>query len=97
MIISKDGHGIWTNMEDEILKVAVVKFGENQWSRISNLLSSSFFRKSAMQCKARWYEWLHPRVKKMEWTRQEDERLLHGVKVSPGQRRTIAGGVCWAC
>ncbi|KAL8097038.1 cell division cycle 5-like protein [Apium graveolens] len=91
--ITNDDIGMWTNMEDEILMVAVMKFGENQWPRISNLLSSNFFRKSTLQCKARWFEWLQPRIKKTEWTRQEDEMLVHAVKVNPGQWRTLAGGV----
>ena len=48
---------MWKNTEDEILKAAVMKYGKNQWARIASLLS----RKSAKQCKARWYEWLDPR------------------------------------
>lgn len=31
-----------------------MKYGKNQWSRIASLLH----RKSAKQCKARWFEWL---------------------------------------
>jgi hypothetical protein len=38
------------SQQDEILKAAVMKYGLNQWSRISSLL----VRKSAKQCKARW-------------------------------------------
>ncbi len=30
--------GIWKNTEDEILKAAVMKYGKNQWARISSLL-----------------------------------------------------------
>ncbi|KAG0458157.1 hypothetical protein HPP92_023314 [Vanilla planifolia] len=52
--------GVWKNTEDEILKAAVMKYGKNQWARISSLL----VRKSAKQCKARWYEWLDPSIKK---------------------------------
>lgn len=37
-------------LQDEILKAAVMKYGLNQWARISSLL----VRKSAKQCKARW-------------------------------------------
>lgn len=47
-------------------------------------------RKSAKQCKARWHEWLDPMIKKTEWTRDEDERLLHLAKLMPTQWRTIA-------
>ncbi|KAH7615691.1 hypothetical protein Ndes2526B_g09533 [Nannochloris sp. 'desiccata'] len=78
--------GVWKNTEDEILKAAVMKYGLNQWSRISSLL----VRKSAKQCKARWYEWLDPAIKKTEWTREEDEKLLHLAKLMPTQWRTIA-------
>jgi len=78
--------GVWKNTEDEILKAAVMKYGKNQWSRIASLLS----RKSAKQCKARWYEWLDPSIKKTEWTREEDEKLLHLAKIMPTQWRTIA-------
>ncbi|XP_001604289.1 cell division cycle 5-like protein [Nasonia vitripennis] len=78
--------GVWRNTEDEILKAAVMKYGKNQWSRIASLLH----RKSAKQCKARWFEWLDPSIKKTEWSREEDERLLHLAKLMPTQWRTIA-------
>ena len=47
-------------------------------------------RHIAMQAKARWYEWLDPSIKKTEWTRDEEERLLHLAKLMPAQWRTIA-------
>lgn len=75
-----------THLQDEILKAAVMKYGLNQWARISSLL----VRKSAKQCKSRWYEWLDPAIKKTEWTREEDEKLLHLAKLMPTQWRTIA-------
>ncbi|MFH4975092.1 hypothetical protein AB6A40_001801 [Gnathostoma spinigerum] len=78
--------GVWRNTEDEILKAAIMKYGKNQWSRIASLLH----RKSAKQCKARWYEWLDPGIKKTEWSREEDEKLLHLAKLMPTQWRTIA-------
>lgn len=78
--------GVWKNSEDEILKALVMKYGNNEYSRIASLLS----RKSSKQLKARWSEWLDPSVKKTEWTRQEDEKLLHLAKLMPSQWRTIA-------
>ena len=78
--------GVWKNTEDEILKAAVMKYGKNQWARIASLMS----RKSGKQCKCRWYEWLDPSIKKTEWTRTEDEKLLHLAKLMPTQWRTIA-------
>jgi pre-mRNA-splicing factor CDC5/CEF1 len=78
--------GVWKNTEDEILKAAVMKYGKNQWARVASLLN----RKSAKQCKARWYEWLDPSIKKTEWSREEEEKLLHLAKLMPNQWRTIA-------
>lgn len=78
--------GVWRNTEDEVLKVAVAKYGLNQWSRVASLLH----RKSAKQCKARWYEWLDPSIKKLDWSREEEEKLLHLAKVFPTQWRTIS-------
>ena len=75
---------MWKNTEDEILKAAIMKYGKNQWARVASLLA----RKSAKQCKARWYEWLDPSIKKTEWTRVEDEKLLHLAKLMPTQWRT---------
>ena len=57
--------GVWKNTEDEILKAAISKYGKNQWARISSLL----VRKTPKQCKARWYEWLDPSIKKTEWSK----------------------------
>ena len=66
--------GVWKNTEDEILKAAVMKYGKNQWARISSLL----VRKSAKQCKARWYEWLDPSIKKV---RSSNSQLRHPAAV----------------
>lgn len=78
--------GVWTNIEDEILKASVSKYGLNQWARVSSLLA----RKTPKQCKARWNEWLDPSIRKIEWSKDEDEKLLHLAKIMPTQWRTIA-------
>ncbi|EGV60574.1 Pre-mRNA-splicing factor cef1 [Yamadazyma tenuis] len=78
--------GVWTNVEDEILKAAVQKYGLNQWNRVGSLLT----KKNAKQAKARWNEWISPSINKTEWTREEDEKLLNLVKLLPNQWRSIA-------
>ena len=65
--------GVWRNTEDEIMKAAVMKYGKNQWSRIASLLH----RKSAKQCKARWFEWLDPSIKKTEWSKEVGTKQTH--------------------
>ncbi|XP_058810209.1 cell division cycle 5-related protein-like [Phymastichus coffea] len=81
--IKRDG---WCNLEDEILKAAVMKYGRNQLSRVESVQ----YRKSAKQCKARWTEWLNPNIKKTKWNSKEDEKLLHLAKLMPSQWTTIA-------
>ncbi|GAW07510.1 Pre-mRNA-splicing factor CEF1 [Lentinula edodes] len=66
--------GVWKNTEDEVLKAAIAKYGKNQW-RVY---------------RSRWYEWLDPSIKKTEWSKTEDEKLLHLAKLMPTQWRTIA-------
>ncbi|CAN6607788.1 pre-mRNA-splicing factor Cef1p [Trichomonascus vanleenenianus] len=78
--------GVWTNVEDELLKTAIQKYGLNEWRRVASLLP----RKNAKQCKARWDEWLNPEIKKTEWSKEEDEKLLSLAKFYPSQWRTIA-------
>jgi pre-mRNA-splicing factor CDC5/CEF1 len=78
--------GVWKNSEDEILKAAVQKYGKQQWARVASLLN----KKTAKQSKARWLEWLDPAIRKTEWSRAEDEKLLHLAKLLPAQWKTIA-------
>ncbi|KAF2189598.1 hypothetical protein K469DRAFT_700821 [Zopfia rhizophila CBS 207.26] len=84
MVVTKIGQ--WSNVEDEVLKAAISKYGLNQWARVSSLLA----KKTAKQCKARWNEWLDPSIKKVEWSREDDEKLLTMAKLLPTQWRTIA-------
>ncbi|BFU18973.1 myb family DNA-binding domain containing protein [Entamoeba histolytica HM-1:IMSS-B] len=80
---------IWRNTEDEVLKAGVMKYGKNEWARISSLIAG----KSPQQCKARWYSWLDPSIKKTEWTSTEEEKLLHLIKIFPSQWQTISKSV----
>jgi pre-mRNA-splicing factor CDC5/CEF1 len=84
MVVTKVGQ--WSNVEDEVLKAAISKYGLNQWARCASLLA----KKTAKQCKARWSEWLDPSIKKTEWSREDDEKLLTMAKLLPTQWRTIA-------
>ncbi|CAO2650437.1 Nn.00g017290.m01.CDS01 [Neocucurbitaria sp. VM-36] len=84
MVVTKVGQ--WSNVEDEVLKAAISKYGLNQWARCASLLA----KKTAKQCKARWAEWLDPNIKKTEWSREDDEKLLTMAKLLPTQWRTIA-------
>ena len=75
-------------MQDELLKLAIGKYGFNNWDRCASLLSNS--GKTAIQCKERWYNWLNPEIKKVEWTLEEDERLLRVAEIFKHQWKTIS-------
>ncbi|KAJ7687575.1 pre-mRNA splicing factor component-domain-containing protein [Mycena olivaceomarginata] len=77
--------GVWKNTEDEVLKAAIAKYGKNQWARISSLL----VRKTPKQCKARWYEWLDPSIKKTECSSTSQSSCPpNGVPLPPIVGRT---------
>lgn len=78
--------GQWTNVEDQILRAAVSKYGLTQWARVASLLP----KKTAKQAKARWNEYLNPIINKDEWSLEEDEKLLGLAKLLPNQWRSIA-------
>lgn len=65
------------------------KYGLNQWSRVASLLA----RKTAKQAKARWNEYLDPRLRKSDWSAEEDEKLLNLARLMPNQWRSIASKI----
>lgn len=78
--------GQWTNVEDQILRAAVSKYGLTQWARVASLLP----KKTAKQAKARWNEYLSPTIRREDWSLEEDEKLLSLAKLLPNQWRSIA-------
>ncbi|EGW01338.1 Cell division cycle 5-related protein [Cricetulus griseus] len=66
------------NLSNEIKEVEEL----DSWQASSPFLSS-FFSSGR-------YEWLDPSIKKTEWSREEEEKLLHLAKLMPTQWRTIA-------
>ncbi|SMN22097.1 similar to Saccharomyces cerevisiae YMR213W CEF1 Essential splicing factor [Maudiozyma saulgeensis] len=78
--------GVWTNIEDQILKAAIQKYGTHQWSKIASLLH----KKSARQCEIRWNEFLNPQLNFNGFTKEEDVKLLTLARKLPNQWRTIS-------
>lgn len=76
----------WSVTEDEVIKQAVKKYGSNQWNRVASLLS----RKSAAQCRARWFEVLKPEISHADWTTTEDSLLLELSRRMPNMWRSIS-------
>ncbi|XP_065884759.1 uncharacterized protein [Dysidea avara] len=64
--------GRWTAEEDEQLRLAVATYGAGNWSKIKLGVPS----RTDAQCRERWVNVLDGKVKKGEWTREEDQKLL---------------------
>lgn len=78
--------GVWSNLEDQILKAAVSKYGTHQWSKIASLLQ----KKSSRQCEIRWNEYLKPSLDFSQFSKDEDVKLLNLARKLPNQWRTIS-------
>lgn len=78
--------GVWSNLEDQIVKAAIQKYGTHQWSKIASLLQ----KKTAKQCETRWNEYLNPKLNFSEFSKEEDARLLDLAGKLPNQWRSIA-------
>lgn len=77
--------GVWTNLEDQILKAAIQKYGSQSWNKVASLLQ----KKSGKQCQSRWNEFLNPQLNFEKWSTFEDTKLLRLAKQLPNQWRTI--------
>ncbi|SCU78353.1 LAMI_0A04346g1_1 [Lachancea mirantina] len=78
--------GAWTNLEDQILKAAVQKYGTHHWGKTASLLH----KKTARQCESRWNEFLNPQLNFDKFSAKEDATLLSLARELPNQWRTIA-------
>ncbi|EME28740.1 hypothetical protein Gasu_37900 isoform 2 [Galdieria sulphuraria] len=65
-------HGKWTVEEDELLRKAVVKYGEGHWSQIAQMVPG----RTDLQCRERYTDVLKPSLSHQPWTHEENERLL---------------------
>uniref|UniRef100_A0A7E4UPM8 Myb-like domain-containing protein n=1 Tax=Panagrellus redivivus TaxID=6233 RepID=A0A7E4UPM8_PANRE len=71
----------WTSKEDKLLllfekrtKIKLfLKFGGHKWANVASMMHT---KKTAEQCEDRWYELEAMRIEKLQWSREEDEKLL---------------------
>jgi hypothetical protein len=62
----------WTQTEDSFLKFFINKYGLNKWKKFSSL----FLNKTSGECMNRWLLWVNPLIKKYNWNRFEDKKLI---------------------
>ncbi|ACO67200.1 predicted protein, partial [Micromonas commoda] len=64
--------GPWTKEEDDKIIELVGQLGAKQWSKIAQQLPGRIGK----QCRERWYNHLNPEIKREEWSREEDRKLI---------------------
>lgn len=79
----------WSEKEDDILTRSIQKYGINKWNKVATLL----MKKSAIQCKLRWEEYLAPKInnnKQVQFNPDEDKQLIDLYEMHRDQWKTIA-------
>lgn len=82
--------GKWHPEEDELLKLAVKRHGEVDWTRIASFVP----HRTPQQCIHRWRNTLAPTIRRGRWTQEEDRLLREAVMSNPtGTWQQIAQSV----
>ena len=72
----------WTLIEDNFLKEAIIKYGENDWDKITNFVGNN---RTKAQCRQRWLRDLNPLIKREKWSYSED-LLLNNLILKYGTK-----------
>jgi hypothetical protein len=72
----------WSRYEDQRLLAGIYRHGIENWTAISKFVGNG---RTRSQCSQRWYRGLNPKIRKDQWSPDEDQRLLalvaeHGEK-----------------
>ncbi|KAJ1677728.1 hypothetical protein EV182_005560, partial [Spiromyces aspiralis] len=77
----------WTPEEDQILKEAVMTYGEGDWQSVASCLDG----RTGQQVLHRWCKSINPAIRSGRWDRNEDAALLAAVRLyGVGQWNKIA-------
>ena len=58
----------WTEEEDNLVRKLVEKYGPQRWSFIAKFVEGRLGK----QCRERWHNHLNPRIKKVNWNKEEE-------------------------
>ncbi|KAK8507525.1 hypothetical protein V6N13_141544 [Hibiscus sabdariffa] len=88
----KNGHiklcsrGHWRPAEDAKLMELVTYYGPQNWKLIAQHVQG----RSGKSCRLRWFDQLDPRIKKRDFTEEEEERLLSAHRLYGNKWAMIA-------
>ncbi|KAJ4962073.1 hypothetical protein NE237_021983 [Protea cynaroides] len=80
--------GAWTEEEDTLLRRCIEKYGEGKWRLVPPRAGLRRCRKS---CRLRWLNYLHPNIKRGDFTQDEVDLLLRLHKLLGNRWSLIAG------
>ena len=67
----------WTEQEDTRLLAGIFRFGLDSWKAVAEFVGSG---RSQAQCSQRWNRGLDPRLSRVQWSTEEDEKLIELVR-----------------
>ena len=84
-------HGRWSSEEDIRLSEIIPRLGTQSWVDIAKELVDAMKthhgqdpkgpQRTCKQCRQRWTNFLDPTVRRAQWTKEEDDKILEMVKL----------------
>jgi hypothetical protein len=68
----------WTSSEDRLLHLAVEHHGVQRWARIAGDVGGG---RTRSQCAQRWTRVVNPKLRKGNWSFEEEEKLIASVQI----------------
>jgi hypothetical protein len=81
---------VFTPKEDEVLEHYIKQLGTDSWDVIANNLP----RRTAKQCRERWFTYLSPDINRSPWSPEEDGLLFDLMQVHGPKWGTIVELFC---
>ena len=79
--------GQWTLQEDRLLEEWVKNVGPRKWMQCAK----NIYGRSSKQCREHWSNCLNPKLKRGEWTYEEDYLIMQFYKKCNGSWKKMIG------
>nr|KYP50947.1 Transcription factor WER [Cajanus cajan] len=82
--------GFWTAQEDKVLGDYVKKHGTGKWNRIPKVTG---LKRSGKSCRLRWMNYLSPKVKRGDFSEEEEDLIIRLHNLLGNRWSLIAGRI----